>query len=127
VRPVVLSAVAAIVLASAPPGPADLRWLALAAVLGAAAGWQWGRSMAIELHPENGTLMVRGGQVAMLVILVLVLVRMGLKTGIQMEAPGHAAAVLITDASIVFSALLFAVRGMEMFVRARRVMADSAR
>ena len=40
----------------------DLPWLGLAAVLGAAAGWQWGRTMAIEMHPENGTLMASGGQ-----------------------------------------------------------------
>ena len=36
----------------------DLAWLALAALLGAVAGWHWGRTMAIDVHPEDGTLMV---------------------------------------------------------------------
>ncbi|HEX3756881.1 MAG TPA: hypothetical protein VHV26_17565 [Rhizomicrobium sp.] len=125
VRPAILLAVAALVLGDSPPRMTDWPWLAIAAVGGVLAGWQWGRSMAIEMHPENGTLMARGGQAAMLVILVLVLLRMGLKTGVEMEAPDHATAVLVTDASIVFSALLFAVRGLEMFLRARKVMAGA--
>jgi len=29
---------------------------------------------------------------------------------------------LVTDVSIVFSALLFSVRGLEIFLRARRIM-----
>jgi hypothetical protein len=127
VRPALFIAVAALVLAGAPPGATDLPWLALACVLGAVAGWQWGRTMAIEVHPENGTLMVKGSQAAMLVLVVLILLRLGLKTGLQMEAPAwHLKAVLITDASIVFSAVMFAVRGLEMFLRAKKVMNGAA-
>ena len=101
--------------------------LALAALLGAGVGWYWGRTMAIEVHPEDGTLMVRGGQAAMLVLVVLIVVRMGLRYGTALEGQAwHLNAVLIADASILFSALLFAVRGLEMFLRARRVMARAA-
>ncbi len=128
VRPAIFLALAGLVLATTPPHAGDLPWLLLAAVLGGAAGWQWGRTMAIEMHPENGTLMARGGQAAMLVLIALVVVRMGLRTGLEMEAKAwHLDALLLTDASIVFSALLFAVRGLEMFLRARRVMEQGAR
>ena len=57
------------------------RWARSAAGIGAA--------HAIEVHPEDGTLMVTGGQAAMLVLVVLVLLRLGLRTGLAMEAkPG---------------------------------------
>ena len=121
-------------LAPQPPGmparvlaPPDWGWLAVAAAAGAWAGWQMGRTMHIEVHPEDGTLMTRGGMAAMLVIVVLIMFRMGLRGGLQMEARAwHLNALLISDASIVFSALLFSVRSLEMYLRARRVMAAAA-
>jgi hypothetical protein len=78
------------------------------------------------VHPEDGTLMVKGGQAAMLVLVVLILFRVGLRTGLQAEATAwHLDMLLISDASIVFTALLFSVRSAEMFIRARRVMATA--
>jgi len=89
------------------------------------AGWQWGRTMAIEVHPENGTLMVTGSQLALLVLAVLILFRLGLKTGLEVEGQAwHLDALLISDALIVFSASLFTLRAAEMFIRARRVLAN---
>ena len=104
----------------------DWAWLALAAGLGGVAGWQWGRTMAIEVHPEDGTLMVKGGQAAMMVIGVLILFRMGLRTGLGMEASAwHLDMLLISDAMIVFSAFLFSLRAVEMYLRAQRVMGQA--
>jgi drug/metabolite transporter (DMT)-like permease len=101
-------------------------WLALAAAIGGAAGWYWGRTMAIEVHPEDGTLMVKGGQAALLVLVILILFRLGLRTGLEMEGRAwHLDIMLISDASIVFTAALFVVRNVEMYIRARRVMAVS--
>jgi hypothetical protein len=101
----------------------DWAWLAVAAGLGGIAGWHWGRTMAIEVHPQDGTLMVKGGQAAILVLVVLILVRLGLRTGLRMEASAwHLDMVLISDALIVFSAALFTLRAAEMYLRARRVM-----
>jgi Protein of unknown function (DUF1453) len=104
--------------------PIDWVWMALAAGLGAAAGWQWGRTMAIEVHPQDGTLMVRGGMAAILVMAVLILFRLGLRTGLAVEAKAwHLDMFLVSDASIIFTALLFTLRSIEMYFRARRVMA----
>ena len=60
----------------------------------------------------------------MLVLVVLVLFRLGLRTGLAggRPAPGTWMSLLITDASIVFTAALFTVRGLEMYLRARRMM-----
>jgi hypothetical protein len=132
VRPALFLAITALALLMPQPAgfpvrmltPLDWAWLGLAGALGAAAGWQWGRTMAIEVHPEDGTLMVRGGQAAVLVLAALILFRMGLRTGLSMEArAGHINMLLVSDLSIVFTALLFTVRSVEMYLRAKRVMA----
>ena len=101
----------------------DWAWLALAAGLGGVAGWQWGRTMAIEVHPEDGTLMVKGGAAAILVMGVLILFRMALRTGLAVEGKAmHLDVLLISDALIVFTALLFTLRAVEMYLRAHKVM-----
>jgi hypothetical protein len=135
IRPALFLAITALVLlapslASHPMGvlmPLDWAWLGLAGVLGSVAGWQWGRTMAIDVHPEDGTLMVRGGQAAMMVLVVLILFRLGLRAGLSVEAQAwHLNMLLVSDASIVFTALLFTLRSVEMYLRARRVMALGA-
>src|SRR5215475_13318267 len=131
IRPAIIMTVAILILALPQPGrhavrhflAQDWAWLALAAALGGIAGWHWGRTMAIEVHPEDGTLMVRGGQAAILVMAVLILFRMALRTGLRIEASAwHLDVVLISDALIVFSAFLFSLRAVEMYLRAHRVM-----
>jgi len=135
IRPAIILAVATLILFLPQPGQHTVRhflaqdwaWLALAAGLGGVAGWQWGRTMAIEVHPEEGTLMVKGGQAAIMVLVVLILLRMGLRTGLAVEGKAwHLDALLISDALIVFSAFLFTLRAVEMYLRARLVMARSS-
>ena len=132
IRPAIILVVVALALLAPQPGHHAMRhfamqdwaWLAVAAALGAVGGWYWGHTMAIEVHPEDGTLMVTGGQAAILVLVVLVLVRLGLRTGLQVEGKSmHLDVMLISDGLIVFTAALFTVRAVEMYVRAKRVMA----
>jgi hypothetical protein len=131
IRPVFLLAACILVLALPQPGVAPrhfavLDWavLALAGVIGGIGGWYLGRTMAIEVHPENGTLMAQASPVGLFVILGLMLVRTGLRAGVRLEAEAwHLDVVLIFDGLIVFTALLFAVRSLEMYLRAKKVMA----
>jgi hypothetical protein len=102
-----------------------LEWagLALAAAIGAVAGWHYGKVTAIEVHPENGTLMSKGSVAGMLIIVALVAVKLGLKPALAAEGPAlHLDMLLVTDALIVFSAALFTARAMEIWLRAKRVM-----
>ncbi|HWX89507.1 MAG TPA: hypothetical protein VNY75_04330 [Rhizomicrobium sp.] len=135
VRPAFIIAATAIILFLPQPGqhvirhllPQDWTWLVLAGAVGGVAGWYWGRTMAIEVHPEDGTLMVRGGQAAIVVLGMLILFRMGLRTGLAVEGRAwHLDVLLLSDASIVFTAALFTVRSVEMYIRARRVMGTRA-
>jgi hypothetical protein len=70
--------------------------------------------------------MVTGGQAAILVLVVLILFRLGLRTGLAVEGRAwHLDALLISDALIVFTAALFTLRSAEMYLRAKRVMEAS--
>jgi len=124
IRPVIFLLVGVGILAASPPSPSDWFWFALAALLGAVLGWQWGKLMAIHVDPENGTLMTRGSQAALVLMGLLIVVRVGLRAGVRMESAAlHLDATMITDLFIVFGATLFGLRGLEMFLRARRVLA----
>jgi hypothetical protein len=136
IRPAIILIACALVLFAPQPGTHMVRqlsmmdwgWLALAGALGAAGGWHFGRTMAIEVHPEDGTLITKGGQAAIIVLVMLVLLRTSLRTGVALEAEAwHLDALLISDASIAFTAALFTVRSLEMFLRARRVMREAGR
>jgi hypothetical protein len=132
IRPAIYLVLAAGAVLAPTPGapaltPSTLVGLALAGALGAALGWQWGRSTALHVHPETGTLMQTGSLAGMVVFILLVLLKVGLRFGLQAGAPSlHLNAVLITDVSICFSAMLFAVRGLEIFLRAQRIVGEGA-
>jgi Protein of unknown function (DUF1453) len=124
IRPVIILCAGIAVIAAAPPPAADWFWFTLAALLGAVLGWQWGKLMAIDVDPEKGTLMTRGSQAALILMGLLIVVRFGLRAGVRMESAAlHLDATMITDLFIVFGAALFGLRGLEMFLRARRVLA----
>ena len=62
----------------------------------------------------------------MMVLVVLILFRLGLREGLSVEAKAwHINMLLVSDASVVFSALLFTLRSVEMYLRGRRVMATA--
>ena len=127
IRPVIILVLGLGALGASLPPVSDTPWFAFAALIGAALGWQWGRLMVIHVDPATGTLMTRGSQAALIVMVLLLAVRIGLRTGLRMEAAAwHLDAVLITDGFIVFAAFLFGVRGLEMYLRARRVLAEGA-
>jgi Protein of unknown function (DUF1453) len=127
IRPVVILALGISALGAALPPVTDLPWFGVAVLVGGALGWQWGRLMAIHVDPTNGTLMTRGSQAALIVMVLLLALRIGLRAGLNLEAAAwHLDAVLITDGFIVFTAFLFGVRGLEMYLRARRVLAADA-
>lgn len=129
-RPAILIVACIAALALPQPGMtsrhfAALDWavLAIGMGLGGIGGWYLGRTMAIEVHPENGTLMAQASPIGLLVLVALVLLRMGIRSGARLEAAAwHLDPTLIIDALIVFTAALFTVRSLEMWLRARRVM-----
>src|SRR3954470_3847522 len=93
IRPAILVAVAALALFAPQPGTHQVAhltsvqwsWLALAALIGGVAGWRWGQTMVIDVHPEDGTLMTKGNVAAMMVLVVLILFKLGLRPFLAYE------------------------------------------
>ena len=107
--------------------PLDWAILAAGAVAGAIGGWHLGRTMAIDVHPENGTLMVRTSSLGLLVLIVLLALRTAVRTEAGLAGgnwPVNPA--VIVDALIVFTAAMFTLRSLEMYLRAKKVMAETA-
>jgi membrane protein CcdC involved in cytochrome C biogenesis len=127
VVPIVYAVLAAVMFSSAPP--TRLGWLLCAAALavGAAAGWQRGRMIRIEVDPQTRALRATQSPFAILFILVLILVRSGLRAALQSGESGYLDAATLTDILIAFALGLLAVQRIEMYLRARRLLAESAR
>jgi hypothetical protein len=127
IRPAIIIFAAAVVLLQAPPQQQDYVWFALAVAVGAAGGWYWGKLTQLHLHPEDGTLMSTGSQAGMIVLVLLIAFRFAMRAGIGMEAETfHLNAAMLTDLLIVFTAALFAMRTLEIFLRARALMTRQA-
>ena len=117
IRPALIIFAAGALLTASPPQVSDAPWFVLAALPAIGGGWYWGKLTQLHVHPEDGTLMSSGSMAGAIVLVLLVVLRLGLRAGIGLEA-----AALLTDISIVFTALLFSVRGLEIFLRARRLI-----
>lgn len=106
--------------------PDGLEWagVGVALALGAALGWQRGRLMAISVDPETNELNQRASPAALLLILVLVVVRIGARTAMEGDAAiVRLSPVLLADVFLAFAVGLVAVTRLEMFLRARRLLA----
>jgi hypothetical protein len=70
--------------------------------------------------------MTRGNVAAIMVLVVLILFKLGLRPLLAAEGGAlHLDVLAITDASIVFSVALFTARSVEMWLRARAIMEKS--
>ena len=125
IRPALMIFAAGALIAAAPPSLSEAPWFVFAAAPAICGGWYWGKLTQLHVHPEDGTLMSSGSMAGVIVLALLVVLRLGLRAGIGLEAAAlHVNAALLTDVSIVFTALLFSVRGLEIFLRARRMMPE---
>jgi hypothetical protein len=105
--------------------PAGIQWLyvGLALAAGAALGWRRGALMRISVDPETHALNQQASPMAILVILVLMVVRQGMR----MEASTMGVNIaFLSDLLVVFALGLLATTRLEMFLRARRLL-DEAR
>ncbi len=102
--------------------PTALGWgvAALGLVIGGAIGWQRGKTMRIHLDPTTGALMQKGSIWALLIIVVLVAVKMIAETeGRTM----HFDVNVLVDGLASLSLGIFAVQRLEMYTRAKRLLA----
>ncbi len=125
ILPLVFTCVAAMLYTSLPPAGWGWALCIAAAAIGLTLGWQRGRLMRIEVDPATHALNHRPSPAALLFIVALLLVRTLLK---QAMAHGgatmlHLNATTVTDAFVALAWGLVVAQRVEMFVRARAMLA----
>lgn len=110
-------------LSHAPFGVADWTVLAVALILGGAAGWWRGKMMTIEKHPD-GTLKAQASPIGLILIVALLLGRRALSAFLEPHAASLGLSSLaVTDAFMILIVGMIVMQRIEMFIRARKVMA----
>jgi len=106
-----------------PFGP--VAWLAFAAALalGAAFGWWRGKTVTIQ-KMADGVLKAKASPLGVIVLVALLAGRTALRGFLETHAAGwHVDAAVFTDAFLLFAVGLIVAQRLEMYIRARRVMA----
>lgn len=129
ILPAIYSIFVAVFFASLPPHGLGWLYAGLALAVGLALGWQRGKMMHITVHPENGTLNQKASPAAMIFIVVLILVRSATKVMVGTTGGDglHGTALLVTDILIALALGFIVAQRVEMYLRAKRLLAVHAR
>jgi multisubunit Na+/H+ antiporter MnhB subunit len=123
IAPALLTAIAAITLARVALTWLDWAWLGLALLIGAALGWQRGRLMSIAMDPTSQTLTTQATPMAIYFLLGLIVLRLTLRVGLGLELQGEGPGpAFVNSLFVIFAAGLFMAQGLEMAIRARRLL-----
>jgi hypothetical protein len=110
-----------------PPDAAGWGLCALFLVIGAALGWQRGRLMRIDVDPETHAISTVQSPAALFFIVILIAIRSGLRSAAQNGQIGflHMSPATLTDILVAFALGLLSMQQLEMFLRARRLLAEA--
>jgi len=119
--PALYLVLAGLMLAQKAPYGLGWLWAALSLAAGSALGWQRGRAMHISVDPESHALSQVSSPLAMILILVLIAVRTGLRGAASYEGIDP---LLITDCLVLFALGLLSFTRLEMYLRGSRLLRD---
>jgi len=123
VLPAIYAVFCAVLFFQSPPEAAGWLWCLGALVLGGAIGWYRGKTIAIAIDPATDTLNQKASPAGIIFLVVLVLVRLALRSVIADEAKAlHIGAATLVDAFLALALGLIAMQRLEMFLRARRLL-----
>jgi hypothetical protein len=127
VRPAILVGLALVVLSQSPPTTPTIIGACLVALLvGVGLGWVRGKMMRITVDPESHLATVQGSPLAIALILGLIAVRYGMRYLVMENASTlHVNVAQATDVLMLFALGLVGAQGIEMWIRARRLISDS--
>ena len=100
--------------------------LGVGLVLGCGLGWQRGRLMQIHVNPETHELSAQPSVLGLVLIVALMAVRFGLRGVLcQYAQTWHLPLVAISDAFTLFIVAVFVTQGLEMWLRAGRLLTEA--
>jgi hypothetical protein len=125
VIPLVYLALAAWMHFALPPTAIGWGLLGLGLVVGTALGWHRGKLIRIDRNAETGELRQKASPLAMILLLALIALKLGARAIFGETAAGHPAsgAMLLTDAFIGFALGLLSATRLELYLRAKRILA----
>ena len=109
-----------------PPSPAGWALVAAGVVIGAVLGWHRGKMIRIDRDAETGELRQKASPVAMLLLVALIVLKLGARAifGEAAATQPGSSAMLLTDAFIGFALGLLSATRLELYVRAKRLLAS---
>jgi hypothetical protein len=123
--PVVYLLVAGSMVFALTPSPIGWGLMLLGVVSGVAVGWHRGKLIRITRNPENGELRQKASPLAMILLIALIVLKLGARAIFGETAAGHpsSSAMLLTDAFIGFALGLLSATRLELYLRARKLLA----
>jgi hypothetical protein len=114
------------VLFALPPSIGGWAVVAIGVAIGAVVGWHRAKLIRIQLDPETGRLRQRASPLAMLLVVGLIVLKLGMRALFGETAAAHpgSGAMLLTDAFIGFALGLLSATRVELYLRARRLLAS---
>lgn len=128
IRPVLFALIVGATLTATrfPFDPLSLAALALALAAGAGLGWQRGRFMHIDVHPETHDVTSRASPVGMIFILAVLALRILLRgAALESRTALGLPATAITDGLILLLGAMIVAQSLEMWLRARRLLEEA--
>ncbi len=122
--PVLLTALGVYVAVMAQPRGVEWLWLAAALAVGGGMGWLRASTVKMSVDPDTGQLMAQGSIIAILFLIVLLIVRTGLRLVLASNAASLGIRLMMAD--VIFLALavgLLVARAVEMTLRGRKLLA----
>lgn len=124
VAPAIFLVVCAILFVQSPPDATGWLWCLGALAVGGIAGWYRGKTVTIAVDPATHALNQTVSPAAIIFVVALILVRLALRTAVASEAQAlHVNAAVIVDAFLALALGLVGLQRLEMFLRARRLLA----
>jgi len=110
---------------SVTPTPKGWGLLFMGVGIGIGIGWHRGKLIRIRRDPESGEFRQRASPLAMLLLVVLVVLKLGAREIFGDSAAGQpgSGAMLLTDAFLGFALGLLSATRLELFLRTRRLLA----
>lgn len=124
--PVIYVVLVGSMLFALPPTTGGWSLVAVGIVAGAVLGWHRGKMIRIERNAETGELRQKASPLAMLLLVALIVLKLGARAifGETAAAQPGSSAMLMTDAFIGFALGLLSATRLELYLRARRLLAS---
>lgn len=126
ILPAFYAAMVGFVFWNVPPHGLTWLWCLVALGFGAGLGWWRGKLMRVAVDPETHELSQTVSPAALLFIVALIAIRMGSRAmAAQVAGPGPTGLMAATDILLAFALGFIAFQRIEVFLRARRMLAEA--